>query len=463
MKNFLKKRIAEKRKEVVLAKKRRPLNSFKNKLKKSARNFRKALAKEGRVALIAEIKAASPSKGTIRKKFNLGAVAQAYDKYADTISVLTDKKFFNGSLENLRQAGKLANRPLLRKDFIIDEYQIYEARLYGANAVLLIANILTREQINAFIKIADSLKMVCLVEVDSIAGLKKVLQTKASILGINNRNLNTFKVDKNRFEKLVKKIPAKKRNGLVVVAESGYGSRKDVEKLKGIADAVLVGTSIMSSPNIKTKLLELSGRTLVKICGITNEKDANAAIKMGADFIGLNFYRKSPRYIEPPRAARIAKKLKGKVQLVGVFVNENAKTVEKIARQCNLDLLQFSGNESPDYIQGFKLPVIKAFHVKGRQSIGKINSFNANYVLLDAFKEGEFGGTGKSFDFSALKKLNDRSRLFIAGGLNPANVAKVVKEFKPFAVDVASGVEERPGKKSFAKMKKFINEVRNVQ
>ena len=463
MKNFLKKIVAEKRKEVAVAKKRRPLSSFRNKLKKSTRNFKNALVQKGKVALIAEIKAASPSKETIRKKFNLGAVAKVYDKYAGAISVLTDKKFFKGSLENLRKVSTMTDKPLLRKDFIIDEYQIYEARLCGADAVLLIANILTEKQINDFIKIAGALGMDCLVEVDSAAGLKKVLQTKIRILGINNRNLNTFKVDKNRVEKLVKKIPKKKLKNLIVVAESGYDSREDVERLNGVTDSVLVGTSIMSSPNIETKLRELSGKTLVKICGITNEKDAFAAVKLGADFIGLNFYKKSPRYIKPSNAVSVAEKVKGKVNVVGVVVNEPAPNVKKIAIKCHLDILQFSGNEKPAYVKQFDLPVIKAIHVESRKSLGKISSFDVEFIMLDAFKRGEYGGTGKTFDNQVLNNLKTGKMLFIAGGLKPKNVAKIVKEVKPFAVDVASGVEELPGKKSFEEMKKFISAVRSVQ
>jgi|SRR3989344_2985550 len=463
MKNFLKKIVGEKRREIATAKKRMPLEKLRKKVHKSRKNFKKALSQGKRVALIAEIKVASPSKGTIRKKFEIHEVALLYGKYADAISVLTDRKFFRGSLENLKQVSELTSKPLLRKDFIIDEYQMYEARLYGADAVLLIANILAEKQINDFIEIADSLGMDCLVEVDSAEGLKKVLRTGAKILGINNRNLNTFKIDKDKVGKLVKKIPEKKLKNLSIVAESGYGSRQDVESLQGFADAALVGTSIMASKNIETKLRELSGKTLVKICGITNEKDASGAVRLGADFIGLNFYRKSPRYIEPLKAAAIAKKRGGKVNVVGVFVNEPAANVKKIARKCGLDLLQFSGNESPSYVKKFDMPVIKTVHVKKRKSLEKIGTYDADYMMLDTFKNEEFGGTGKMFDHSAMKNLKARRMLFIAGGLRPENVAKVVKTFRPFVVDVASGVEELPGKKSFAKMKKFINAVRSVQ
>jgi phosphoribosylanthranilate isomerase len=333
--------------------------------------------------------------------------------------------------------------------------------------------------------------MDCLVEVDSFAGLKKVLRTKTSILGINNRNLNTFAVDRNRAQKLVKKIPKNKLKNLIVVAESGYDSRADVEKLKGIADAVLVGTSIMASANIESKLKELSGKTLVKICGITNEKDAFDAIRLGADFIGLNFYKKSPRYIEPKKASAMVKQINGKINVVGVFVNEPTANVRKIARKCRLDMLQFSGNESVAYVKKFDLPVIKAIHVKGRESLRKASSYAAKYLMLDSFRKGEYGGTGKTFDHSLMKNLNlfnakstrqflhpssqnrfaknnarhlkEGKMLFIAGGLKPGNVAKVVKSTKPFAVDVASGVEIKPGKKSFDKMKAFIYSVRSVQ
>jgi len=460
MADFLKKVVTQKKKEVKTAKSLRPLGTFSKKLRKSTRNFRKALKRKGRVALIAEIKKSSPSAGKIIDRFNFNELVSAYDKYADAISVLTDRKFFNGSLGLMRKVSGKTRPPVLRKDFIIDEYQIYEARLYGADAVLLIANILTEKQINDFIRVADSFNMDCLVEVDSATGLKKALSTRADIIGINNRNLSTLRIDMGRFERIAKKIPKKKLKRLVVVAESGYDSRQDIEGLTGRADAVLVGTAISGAPSHRTKLRALKGETLVKICGVTNVKDALNAVRLGTDFIGMNFYSKSPRHVNAAIAGKISGAVHGKAVVVGVFVNEPAANVKIIARKCGLDCLQFSGDESPSYVKQFKLPIIKAIHVEGRKSIAKANSYNANYLMFDAPHTGEYGGTGKMFRHGLLSGIGNARPFFVAGGLTSENVGMVVKKLGPFAVDVASGVEERPGKKSYKKMKQFISEVR---
>ncbi len=217
-------------------------------LPKAERNFLKAVKR----GLIAEIKFASPSKGLIYKgKLGAGEIAEIYEKNgAAAVSVLTDGDFFCGSFENLRAAKKATKKiPILCKDFIVHEYQIYKAREYGADAVLLIVKLLSPEKLKKFLKLSKSLKMDCLVEVHDEEDLKRALKAGAKIIGINSRNLKTFKIDKSIVEKLANKIP----NGKVIVAESGIEKR---ENIKGV-NAILVGTAIMSSPNIAAKVKEL--------------------------------------------------------------------------------------------------------------------------------------------------------------------------------------------------------------
>ncbi|AJF59912.1 MAG: indole-3-glycerol phosphate synthase / phosphoribosylanthranilate isomerase [archaeon GW2011_AR10] len=457
--NFLEKIVKEKRREVERAKIERPLGSFRSKLRKSSLSFRNALKKKG-IALIAEVKVASPSRGTIRENFNLKETLKLYNDYADAISIITDRKFFKGSLDYLKEASVLAKKPLLRKDFIIDEYQLFESRLFGADAVLFIANILSAEKIDDFIKTAKSLGMDCLVEADSLQGMKKILGTKAEIIGINNRSLSSFKMDSGKTGKLARVIPRGKRKKIVLVAESGFSTRESIEGVKGVADSVLIGTAIMEFPCIRTKLRELSGKTLVKVCGITNEKDAVNAVKLGADFVGINFYRKSPRYVNPFDASKLVKKLNGKAVVVGVFVNEAPKNVKDVARKCGLDMLQFSGNESEKYVKQFGFPSVKAFHVEGAKSLEEAANSSADFILLDSFVSGKFGGTGKTFNHKLLNGTDFKGkRVFISGGITPKNVVGVLKKFRPFAVDVASGVESRPGKKSFSKVRELIRKV----
>lgn len=225
-------------------------------LARSERDFKKAISERG-VSLIAEIKKASPSEGEIvRGKFEPGKIAQIYEgEGAKAISVLTDEEYFDGSFDYLREAKEATfDVPILCKDFIMHEYQIFKAREAGADAVLLIVSILTPAQIKKFLKVAQSLGMDCLVEVHDEAELDIALKAGAEIIGINNRNLQNFSVDLGVTNRLVKKIPA----GKIIVSESGINSGEDVKRLDKRVNAILVGTAIMKSRNMKKKIHELT-------------------------------------------------------------------------------------------------------------------------------------------------------------------------------------------------------------
>lgn len=218
-------------------------------------SFEAALGKEKRMKLIAEIKKASPVKGLLRNHFNPLDLAKSYEEYgADALSVLTDGKYFQGDIDHLQQIRSFVGIPILRKDFIIEEYQIKESAACGADAVLLIAALLPQEKIDSLIKLCDSLKMAALVEVHTEEELKKVLKTRARIIGINNRDLNTFTIDLDTTERLIELIP----KDYLVVSESGIKTATQVEWLEAIGvDAILVGESLLTSRNIKEKIDEL--------------------------------------------------------------------------------------------------------------------------------------------------------------------------------------------------------------
>ena len=249
---MLKEIIENKRKEVEISKKNFPLDSFKAKLKNSKRNFKAALSKNG-LALIAEFKRTSPSKNIKETDFDMREIIGIYNKYASAVSVLTDKKFFNGSLEDLEEASKLTNLPLLRKDFIVDEYQIYESRMHNADAILLIVLVLSDRQIKKFIEIAKNYRMDCIVEIHTEKELGRALNCGAEIMGINNRNLDTLEIDTKTTLRLAKKIPKNK----IIVSESGISSRAYVEKIKGKVNAILVGSHFMNSGNVEKDIIEL--------------------------------------------------------------------------------------------------------------------------------------------------------------------------------------------------------------
>ncbi|MBD3181884.1 indole-3-glycerol phosphate synthase TrpC [Candidatus Poribacteria bacterium] len=256
---ILDKIVAQKRLEVNKQKQTFPLNEIKCKIYDTddMRDFKNAISSLGKVNLIAEIKKASPSRGIIRQDFDPEAIADIYENNgAAAISVLTDKKFFQGELAFLKKVRSVTDSiPLLRKDFIIDEYQIYQSRLAGADAILLIAAILDIEKMKSFLDTAYSLQLDCLVEVHTIEELDTVLNTNAEIIGINNRNLKTFETDIHTTEKLAKRIPRDK----VIVSESGIFTKSHVDILRGCGvNAMLVGESLMRSDDIGLKIRQLT-------------------------------------------------------------------------------------------------------------------------------------------------------------------------------------------------------------
>ena len=238
---------------------RLPFVELKAKLKDQppTRNFGSALSAPNGINLIAEVKKKSPSKGVLREDFDPVAIAKTYAKAgASAVSVLTDAQFFDGRLAHLTAIREAVDRPLLRKDFTIDAYQIYQARLAGADAILLIVAILALTQLREFIQIARSLNLASLVEVHTEEELALALQADAEIIGVNNRNLETFETDIATTFRLIKSIPSDK----LVVSESGIYTREDVAALgEAGVNAILVGESLMRSPNIERKITELLG------------------------------------------------------------------------------------------------------------------------------------------------------------------------------------------------------------
>lgn len=256
---FLDKIISHKQEEVSHKKQRVSLNKLLEKINERLplRNFKEAIsAKESKkIKLIAEIKKASPSLGIIKEDLCAMELAKQYEEGgAAAISIVTEKEYFKGDLLNIFKAKEATKLPILCKDFIIDKYQIVEAALFGADAILLIASVLSQKEISELLLFSKELGLACLMEIHNEDELEKVLATKADIIGINNRNLHTFLVDKNITLKLKFKIPKDK----IVVSESGINCREDIILLeeKGV-DAVLVGEVLLRSEDAQAKIKEL--------------------------------------------------------------------------------------------------------------------------------------------------------------------------------------------------------------
>jgi phosphoribosylanthranilate isomerase len=202
----------------------------------------------------------------------------------------------------------------------------------------------------------------------------------------------------------------------------------------------------------------------VKICGITSLEDAEAAVLAGADAVGFIFYPQSPRGISPERGREISGKLRGRVCRVGVFVDQEAEGVRRIAQFCGLDLIQLHGNENPDYCRAFSPSVlIKAVSFQKEEDLSLLRNYPVRAILVDAHDPVRRGGTGKTCDWNLARKAGERHRLILSGGLNPQNILAAIEAVRPLAVDIGSGVEARPGKKDPGKIKELMAAVRSFQ
>jgi indole-3-glycerol phosphate synthase/phosphoribosylanthranilate isomerase len=435
---------------------------------RSAR-FREALLARP-TAIIAEFKRHSPSAGAIRAGADPVAAARLYHEGgAAAISVLTEPEHFRGSLDDLRAVASAVNVPLLRKDFLVDRHQVFEAALAGAEAVLVIVAGLNDADALKLLDAAHLVHLDALVEVHTAEELRRAVALGATLIGVNNRNLATLKVDLQTSLQLAELSPA----GATLVSESGLRTRAEIERLQSAGfRAFLIGESLMRAGSPVAALRELQGAepVQIKICGITRVEDALAAIEAGASMIGLNFFSGSPRCVTLPQAQKIAEAVAGRAKLVGVFVNEDAAQVISIARAVPLDLVQLHGDESAEYCREIagQIGVIRALRAGGALRPESVAEFSfCRGLLLDTPCEGH-GGSGRAFewtgvDWNVIRSKAPGAKLFLAGGLSAANVAEAIAIARPDVVDVCSGVESAKGVKSVEKIREFVAAVRAAE
>jgi indole-3-glycerol phosphate synthase/phosphoribosylanthranilate isomerase len=445
--------VAEKRREVAAREARRPGRSFQDALRPSTRSLAAAL-RRGRTGFILECKRAAPSAGVLRPDLDVASAVRAYAAHGDAVSVLTDAARFAGSTDDLTIAAQAADVPVLAKDFIVSRYQVEEARLHGADAVLLMLSVLDDAQWGVCHAAARRLGMDALTEVHDEAELTRALALDAAIIGINNRDLRTMRVDLAVTERLAPLVG----DGRLVVAESGITSHRDVVRLRGRVDAFLVGTALMRSGNLARAVREVI-YGVTKICGLTSVADARAAEAAGATHGGLVFAEESPRRVSLGQARGIRSGTD--LAWVGVFVNESASNVALHARELGLAAVQLHGEESAEYVAMLRPQLPAGCEVWKSARVGSlpppIASTGADRLLLEAGVSGSGprGGTGRTFDWGRLKYYGDASRCLVAGGLTPTNAA-AADRLDVWGLDVSSGVEERPGVKSQAKLAAFL-------
>lgn len=439
--------LAHKRTEVAARKAGRPLEQFRATLRPSERSLEQALRKP-RTGFILECKRASPSQGQIREALDVEAVAAAYGPHADAISVLTDARFFGGSFEDLRQVRERVHQPVLCKDFIVDPYQVYEARLHGADAVLLMLSVLSDYDYQDCHRAARELELDVVTEVHTEQELARATALGARIVGINNRDLRTLAVDLAVTERLAPKALA----WPVVIAESGLADHADVRRLRPLVDGFLVGSSLMRQPDLggATRALVYG---VTKICGLTLPEDAVTAHALGATHGGLIFAEESPRRVARDAAHRI--RAAAPLQWVGVFVNAAPDEVHALAEALDLAAVQLHGEETPDAVAalrqrfGARREVWKAVRVQG--TVPRVAETGADRIVLDAHSTAARGGTGRRFNWAHLQGHPDLDRMLLGGGLTPESV-RAAEAVGTWGLDVNSGVERAPGQKDPTKL-----------
>ena len=364
--------------------------------------------------------------------------------------------------------------PVLLKDFVFDEYQVWEARAAGADAVLLIVSILDAPLYRDLFGLCQSAGMDVLVEVFDESELEVALSANPGIVGVNNRNLRTLETSLDVFERVAPGIG----NDRIRIAESGMKNAADVRRMgRAGADAVLVGESLMRAGGDAASLVRtmsqgrrhMSNRVpMVKICGLRDADTALATAKSGADFIGLNFVEGVRRQLKVMEGAAVvsgyrlrAGRKKYRMKIVGLFRNQPAAWVNEVSKRVVLDYVQLCGDEDETYMRSMWRPVLKQVRVRQGMSVAALGAEVQSHldagrmVVLDRYDEKTPGGSGKTFDWSVAEGIADRDGVLLAGGLSPDNVASAIRMLRPWGVDVSSGVET-DGVKDRRKIQDFI-------
>ncbi|MGQ0558300.1 MAG: bifunctional indole-3-glycerol-phosphate synthase TrpC/phosphoribosylanthranilate isomerase TrpF [Sphingosinicella sp.] len=413
------------------------------------RSLAAALAGPG-VRFIMEVKKSSPSAGPLAPRIDAAAQAAAYAGAASAISVLTDGPGFGGRLEDLRTVRRVFNGPILAKDFIVDPRQVSEARRHGADAVLAILAVLDDAQAAAVLRAARALDMDVLVEAHDAWEVRRAVALGASIVGINNRDLRTLKIDLGNTGRLAPLVPRDR----LVVAESGVSGRTDAERLAPHADAILVGTSLMraASPAEAARSLAFGP---VKICGITNAEDFDRAAEAGATWAGFVMVPGTPRAMTPANAEAVLGRVRGRLRTVGIFRDEPPEQVSMVARHLGLDAVQLHGREDAGAVRSL-VPGETEVWAAVQVGAGPLHPRTGADRLL--FDSGS-GGSGRTFDWSRVRGRRELSRGLLAGGLRPGN-ARAAARVGAWALDVGSGVERTAGRKDPERLAAFFEALR---
>lgn len=440
--------------------------------------FEEAL-RSGELSFICEVKRASPSKGLIAPDFPYVDIAREYEAAgADAISVLTEPYWFKGDIDYLREIRREVSIPILRKDFTVDSYMIYQAKEAGADAVLLICSILCEKELRDYLELADRLGLSAVVEAHDADEIAMAVRGGARIIGVNNRNLGDFSVDMENSGRLRELVPA----GTIFISESGVKGREDIIVAERMhADAVLIGEALMKAKDKKRKMSELRGsiseavedenaqktdrmceisderaielprkteqqfvdeadeskngnsleetgrQRKVKICGLRTPEEIEWANELMPDYVGFVF-APTKRQVTTEQAEKLRKLLDAKVPAVGVFVNEDEARIVDLMKRGIIDIAQLHGDEDDEEICRIHRltgkPVIKAIVMRSEKDRDKWREYpHADLLLLDAGR-----GSGNTFDWALAKDVE--KPFLLAGGLNSENVEEAMTQIQ---------------------------------
>ena len=461
---------------------------------------------------ILEVKKASPSKGDIALDLNVSDTVRTYAQAgAAAISVLTEKNYFKGSLEDLfevcdaadffsKETGRTAPA-ILRKDFLFSPEEIDISYRAGADAVLLIARILADDLAVRMIKRCKELGIAALLELRQDDDLRKLKVISESVglenivCGVNTRDLKDFSIDLLAPAGLLEKIRTIAGKDVKVLFESGIRSPKAAAFVGEMGfTGLLLGEAVVRNPEqapdfIKAfnegtpranseKWLSLAKRIqsgklpLVKVCGLTSLHDAALAAELGADFLGFIFSAASPRNVDPKIITTVNTVLNelyhdNKPNLVGIITECNsleAQTAMKLAAQGQLDFIQLHGSQATDWFFQLwslpRLPVVNVDAPKDVEAVEALLDQGEPRVLIDAKKAGLIGGTGKTISTELCMMVKKKTKLWLAGGISPDNITGIMEQLQPELIDVNSGVEKAPGVKDPEKLKAFFGQIK---
>ncbi|ORM69973.1 bifunctional indole-3-glycerol-phosphate synthase TrpC/phosphoribosylanthranilate isomerase TrpF [Pantoea rwandensis] len=419
-----------------------PLSTFQNSLQPAGRHFYDAL-RGTRTVFILECKKASPSKGLIREDFDPASIAGVYRHYASAVSVLTDEKYFQGDFEFLPIVSAAITQPVLCKDFIIDPYQIYLARHYQADAILLMLSVLDDEQYRQLAGVAHSLKMGVLTEVSNEEELERAIALEAKVVGINNRDLRDLSIDLNRTRQLAPRLG----HGVTVISESGIHNYAQVRELNHFANGFLIGSALMEEADLNAGVRRvLLGDN--KVCGLTRPEDARSAYEAGAIYGGIIFAEGSPRKVSTEQAQNVM--LAAPLKYVGVFRNASISDIVAKATSLNLTAVQLHGDEDPAFVAELRNALPEEVKIWKALSISShLPARDWPHVDRYVFDNGQ-GGSGQRFDWSLLQG-EDLSNVLLAGGLSADNCVEAA-QLGCSGLDFNSGVESAPGIKDASKV-----------